>query len=396
MKIAILWTGLSGYLNACLKELAGRDRIELFVCHLRSGGDAPFDATQFNWIEDRLTWTSQADLSSLGSRLDRFKPDILVFSGWHVPAYRRVARSFAKRCWRVMTTDHFWLGTLKQRLGTWTAPFFLHPLADAIWVPGERQASFATRLGFRQRVILRGLYACDQPALEVVHTARISEERSLPRSFLFVGRFVREKGIEMLVNAYGEYRRGNPEPWPLVCCGAGPMQDLLQGKTGIRVEGFVQPDRLSDIMASAGSLVVPSEFEPWGLVIHEAASAGRVVLASERVGAVPHLVQPGYNGFIFESGDVAGLGRLMRQVGALSDTRLDGMSRASFSLSRQYSPKRWADTLIESFCTLSGHDQPGHNAVDELETTAVVSMQADGPTHFDARESMQIERSQSK
>jgi glycosyltransferase involved in cell wall biosynthesis len=353
MRIAVLWIGLSGYLNACLKELAGRDKVELFVCHRAPESNAPFDENQFGWMTNRFVWNSDRDLENLAPKLRAFAPDILIFSGWHVPAYRKAARDLANKCWRVMAMDRCWLATLKQRIGTWTAAYFLHPLADAVWLPGERQAAFARKLGFRQQVILRGLYACDQPVVEVSHIARISEGRPVPRSFLFIGRFVPEKCINTLANAYLLYREGNPEPWPLVCCGTGPLQSGLEDKVGIRVEGFVQPDRLPEILASAGCLILPSLFEPWAVVVHEAASGGLLILASEEVGAVPHLVQPGYNGFIFDNGDVAGLASLMSRVATMSDDRLDNMSRASFALSRQFSPRRWADTLLESFRAIS-------------------------------------------
>ena len=89
------------------------------------------------------------------------------------------------------------------------------------------------------------------------------------------------------------------------------------------------------------------------MVVHEAASAGLAILASEKVGAVPHLVQPGYNGFIFGISDFVGLATLMSQVSAMGDAQLDEMSRASFLLSRQFSPKRWADTLLEAFAVNS-------------------------------------------
>ena len=101
--------------------------------------------------------------------------------------------------------------------------------------------------------------------------------------------------------------------------------------------------------ASAGCLILPSQFEPWALVVHEAAAAGRLILASENVGAVTHLVQPGYNGFIFNNKDVAGLASLMSRVSAMTDTELDRMSRASYLLSLQFSPKQWADTLLHSY-----------------------------------------------
>jgi glycosyltransferase involved in cell wall biosynthesis len=355
MRAAVLWTGLSGYLNACLKELASREGVELFVSHQASVKEAPFDDDQFAWIPDRLVWHSRVDVTALRTRLRAFDPEILVFCGWHVPGYRRVTKELAKRCFRVMVMDNCWNATAKQRLGTLIAPWYIRPIADAAWVPGERQAVFARRLGFGQRAILRGSLSCDRAAIETVHESRLANGRALPHSFLFLGRFVSDKGVDQLVKAYQLYRESSTDPWPLVCCGAGPLGSRLEGQSGIRIEGFVQPDRLRDLLASSGCLVLPSTLEPWGLVINEATTAGLLVLASEKAGAAVHLVQDNYNGFIFDGGDVNGLAALMSHVSNLSEERLDAMSRASYLLSKQFSPARWADTLLDGFHAFSRH-----------------------------------------
>ena len=54
-------------------------------------------------------------------------------------------------------------------------------------------------------------------------------------------------------------------------------------------------------------LVLPSVFEPWGLVINEAMNAGRAVVVSDQVGCGPDLVRSGENGYVFPAGDIAGL-----------------------------------------------------------------------------------------
>jgi glycosyltransferase involved in cell wall biosynthesis len=351
--VAILWTRLSGYLNACLKELASRDGVELFVSHQEPEGLAPFSDDQFSWIQNSFKWHSDADLIPLRAQLSAFNPEILVFSGWHVPAYRRLAKELANRCWRVMVMDNCWMATLKQRVGTLIAPWYILPIADVVWVPGERQAVFARKFGFEERNILWGMLSCDQPAFEALHLARLNDGRPVPRTFLFVGRFVAEKGVDLLVKGYESYRASSVDPWPLVCCGAGPLAHLLDGRPGIRVEGFVQPDRLREKLASAGCLVLTSSDDHWAVVVHEAASAGLAILATEQVGAAVHLVQDHYNGYMIGSKDVRGLAARMSLVSSLSDARLDAMSRASNLLSKQYSPARWADTLIDAFQTAS-------------------------------------------
>ncbi len=348
MRIAILWSRLSGYLNACLKELASREGVELLVVHEGMADEAPFEDEQFNWIENRITWRSQPGSDQLRQQLLEFSPDILVMCGWHIPAYRKLGTEFRGRCIRVMTMDHGWDATLKQRVGSFVSPYYVQPIADLAWVPGERQAIFARRLGFEQRAILRGLYACDQPVFSEIHRRRISSGNPVPRAFLFIGRFSAEKGLNTLVEGFRRYRAGNPGAWPLVCCGTGPLKPLLEHQDGIHMQGFVQPERLPEVLSAGGCLVLPSTFDPWAVVIHEAASAGLAILASERAGASVHLVQPGYNGFIFGSGDAEGLANYMTRLSAMSDEQLDEMSRASHSLSQQFSPRIWADTLLNA------------------------------------------------
>ena len=348
MRIGILWTGLSGYLNACLKELAGRDGVELFVAHRAPALDAPFDESQFSWMQNRFMWRRSDELDGLEERLSKFNPQVLVFAGWSVKAYRRIAKSAKGKYLRIMTMDNCWLATHQQRLATWIAPYYLGPLADKVWLPGERQAVFARKLGFEQRAILRGLYCCDQRRVESVFKERLSAGQAVPRAFLFVGRFVPEKGIDTLIEAYQMYRANYSDPWPLICCGAGPLHSMLENKLGVQLEGFLQPDQLLSRFRSTGCLVLPSNFEPWAVVVHEAASAGLLILASENVGAAVHLVQDNYNGYIFGGKDVSGLASRMSHVSAQSDRCLDEMSRASHSLSLQFSPTRWADTLLDA------------------------------------------------
>lgn len=361
MKIAILWTQLSGYLNSCIKELAGRDGVELLVIHEAPGKNSPFDEDQFGWIANRTMWRGRPAVDPVRRQLRDFTPGILVIAGWHLSAYRRVAKEYRRKCLRVMCMDNPWAGTLKQWLGILAAPYYLQPAADMVWVPGERQAVFARKLGFRQSAILRGLYACDRAAFEAVHLRRLAARQPVPRCFLYVGRFMAQKGLDTLVEGYRLYRKANAEPWPLVCCGAGPLRPLLEGHPGVRVLDFVQPRQLPDLLASAGCLVLSSVFEPWALVIHEAASAGLLVLASEKAGAAVHLVQPNYNGFIFGSKDAEGLAAFMSRCAAMSDAQLDAMSQASHALSEQFSPQKWADTLLQaySFAARAGRVEQG-------------------------------------
>lgn len=349
MRVAVLWYGLTGYLNACLKALSQQPNVELFVAHKKAHAEAPYEEDQFAWISQRYYWKSYSDLAGLRSQIEIFNPDAIVMVGWRVPEYREIAEAYKGRAVRIMTMDNNWLNTPRQWLGILSSRLYIKPYVDAVWVPGERQAAFATRMGFIQSTIIRGLYSCDHESFTSVHLSRTVSGKSFRRRFLFVGRFSEEKGIAILSEAYRRYREKMHDPWPLLCCGTGPLEHLLKGQDGVQLEGFVQPFDLPSKFGECGCLILPSNFEPWGVVVHEAVSAGLIVLASAPVGATPHLVQYNYNGFVFDPGDALALAEIMIRISNAPTEKLENMSAASYSLSQQFTPKLWASSLV-AFC----------------------------------------------
>jgi glycosyltransferase involved in cell wall biosynthesis len=63
-------------------------------------------------------------------------------------------------------------------------------------------------------------------------------------------------------------------------------------------------------------LVLPSDFEPWAVVVQEAMAAGLVVVASDSVGSAHELIADGRSGRIFPTGDLGALQRALLEVSA--------------------------------------------------------------------------------
>ena len=150
----------------------------------------------------------------------------------------------------------------------------------------------------------------------------------------------------MLVEAYRRYRARRRDPWPLVVCGTGPLAASLAGVEGIEARGFVQPGDLPAVFADATCLVLPSTFEPWGIVVHEAAAAGLAIICSTAVGASSRFLVDGYNGVLVPPGDAKALAAALDIV---SDpgTPLATFSGRSSELARQFTPERWARYLVD-------------------------------------------------
>jgi glycosyltransferase involved in cell wall biosynthesis len=85
---------------------------------------------------------------------------------------------------------------------------------------------------------------------------------------------------------------------------AASVETALKPGFGV-VTGFVNQLELPAYFHAADILVLPSEAEPWGLVVNEAMAAGTLPVVSDRVGAAPDLVRG--VGEVYPCGDVAGL-----------------------------------------------------------------------------------------
>jgi len=343
VRIAILWSHLSGYLNACLRQCARRD-IQLFASWLRPADSAPFNNTPFEWLRtsNSREWVNSKsiDAADLIAALEVFQPQMILISGWNHSGYRTIAKHFAGRTTRILCMDNPWEERPKQWLGRLVAPWYVQPLFDGALVAGERQFQFARRLGFRDRQILVGVYAPDAEAFHCPSTSSNSSRSG----FLYVGRLVQEKGISVLAEGYLKYRSETSTPWPLTVAGCGPLEHLLNGIAGVTIKGFVQPIDLPSLMHANACLVVPSLQEPWGMQISEGTTAGMAIVATTACGATPHLVRHGHNGFVIPPADSDALAVAMHRIAEIQSSCV--MSSASEQLARQFTPNLWVDNLL--------------------------------------------------
>jgi glycosyltransferase involved in cell wall biosynthesis len=107
----------------------------------------------------------------------------------------------------------------------------------------------------------------------------------------------------------------------LIFAGEGPLREQLNaearslGLNGqVHFVGFANQTELPEIYRSSDLMVLPSEYEPFGVVVNEAMLCGCPVIVSDRVGAGDDLVSTGQNGFIFSFGDVNSLAAILREA----------------------------------------------------------------------------------
>ena len=139
-----------------------------------------------------------------------------------------------------------------------------------------------------------------------VDTARFSPElrtRSLaPRHFdvLYAGRLTREKGIDLLADAFEIARRHEPR-LRLILAGDGPEAGRLRLRLGAHAEalGWLGGDELAHAYADADAFLFPSSTDTYGQVVVEAQASGLPVLAVA-AGGPADLIEHGRSGLLAE------------------------------------------------------------------------------------------------
>lgn len=344
MRFAFLQSGMTGYNDASLRALSelGHNLLNVYP---KSSHNYAFDSDAFTSYGEKLTWSDKPDQAELDAAIDSFRPDVIVMVSWHQPEYRKVVRRMRGKALRILVSTNVWENRPRQWLGRLTHRWYIDPLFDCVFVPGERSEWFARRLGFEGDQIIRGSNSADVATFD--KGQRSWDKFSDARRFLFTGRLMPYKGVDTLATAYATYRQSVADPWDLEVVGLGELSAQLQHMPGVTMHGFVTPSELSSLMQRSTCLVLPSMVDFFGVVVHEAALSGMVLLCSDGVGATPYLLQDGFNGWTLPAGDARRLSDALKRVTELPADRLMKMSIGSRSLATRFSPQLWAANLAD-------------------------------------------------
>jgi 1,2-diacylglycerol 3-alpha-glucosyltransferase len=220
---------------------------------------------------------------------------------------------------------------------------YLSSVCDGFLVSGVKaRHHFSKKLGIYDRPIEIGYSVVDN-----AHFASGSKTTT-QKQILCVARFSEEKNLARLIKAFQKAKLS--EDWSLKLVGGGPLKEELQklvaGNDRIILSDWLSYNELPNLYASASFFILPSVFEPWGLVVNEAMSAGLPIALSKQCGCEPDLCST-TNGFSFDANAEDSIVEIFRKIGQTTNEKRQEMGEESKRKIALFSPHTWAIHFLQ-------------------------------------------------
>ena len=288
---------------------------------------------------------------------------VVLFTGYvYATFWIAIAAAKSKRVAVLFGTDAHelaardgekWKLGVKKRL--WPRLF---RLADAVIVVSSGGVELMRSLGIPADRIVLAPFCVDNPwwieKSDQVDREAVRAQWSVPGNasvILFCAKLQPWKRPADLLHAFA---RADPKDSYLVFAGEGPLRHALESEAcslgvaaNVRFLGFVNQSRLPEVYAAADILVLPSEHEPFGLVVNEAMLCHCAVIVSDRVGARFDLVRGGETGEVYPCGDTGALATVLKRM-LNNRLKLRQMGEAARSRMANWSPVEYVGALTQA------------------------------------------------
>jgi glycosyltransferase involved in cell wall biosynthesis len=285
--------------------------------------------------------------TGLAGHFRRFSPDCLLIYG-----YSYLTQMLAMR-WAIRRGVPYLLwGDSNTHTLESTGPgaalkgkvlrYFCCRAAGALTI-GTENEQFWSHYGIEPERQFRSPLAVDNHRF-AAEASRIRREKMMQRRrlglppgrlLLYVGRFAPEKNLGGLLEALAALRRDGDSCFSVALVGDGPEKRRLErlirrlDLRGVLFCGFRRQEELPVYYGVADALVLPSLYEPWGLVVNEAMASGLPVLVSKTAGCCRDLVEEDANGWSLDPKDLDSIVGRLRAFSRMNDEQLEHMGGRS-------------------------------------------------------------------
>jgi glycogen(starch) synthase len=325
------------------------------------------DPPHLEFGRDLVAWTlawQHAAVRAALAHLRGWAPDVVHAHDW-LAAHAGIALADAREVPLVATVHATEAG---RNAGWLVTPLHRQVHSVEWWLARRADALITCSAAMRDEVT--ELFGPSLAPVEVVHNgiaprdwtvdprhAAAARTRWSPDGgplLVYFGRLEYEKGVQDLVAALPRVRRRHPGARLLVV-GTGTQRDMLVERArshrvqhAVAFAGHLPDADLAAAVAAADAVVLPSHYEPFGIVALEAAAAGAPLVVA-RAGGLAEIVVDGRTGTSFAPGDVAALADAVGRVLDDPPAAAQRAARARGRLATDFSWTRIAARTVEVY-----------------------------------------------
>ena len=325
--ICFAWEGFPQYAARCVGAYVKSTQERVVVLATRPSvpveGMEESAGCEVHWVPNR----AQVDMMSLLKET----PRCLFSSAWHSPAFSNnwvPMRRMGSSVFGMM--DNNYEPTLKCFINGIRFRLLYKRLFDGFMVPGNSGVKLLRSYGVEERRIVKGMYRADAKLFKSIVPV---EER--PKRILFTGRLNKRKNVLRMCKAFLDANTKLPDgmKWTLDVCGTGELAPDIPESPYIVQYGFVQPEQIAAIYQQVQCFILPSLSEHWGVVVHEAALSGCMLLLSDRIGSADDFLSD-KNGARFNPYDTSSISAAFYKVMTMSPSQIAAAGRESLRIAK--------------------------------------------------------------
>ena len=332
--ICFAWWGFPQYAARCIGAFVKGASERVVVLATRPA--VPIEGME-DLCKCQVIWVEENDQRSITDLVGEI-PKVIFTSGWCIPAFNRYCDEVRRDNGLVFAmVDNNYVPSIKETLRALRFRLFLCNKFNGFLVPGNSGVRLLKAYGVDEKLIVKGMYSADGS----IFKNGLSLCRR-DKKIIYVGQFIERKNVRRMVMAFAKANESVGGDWILDLYGCGSLQGELErmGTQGVKIHAFVQPEQLAGLYREARIFCLPSIEEHWGLVVHEAALSGCVLLLSNKVGAGEDLLGAS-NGFSFDPKSESEMIVAFRKAMSMSEDSLTKAHQESLALAKTVSIDRF-------------------------------------------------------
>ncbi|TVY01256.1 glycosyltransferase [Cohnella terricola] len=306
--------GIETHLNEVLKRQSENHDLYLMVADRNSNRDSLHirsDRLIMYPYQRKPSYFLKA-IKAIRKTVKEIDPDIIHVHGTFAGVFLRTLFFFRRRRPVVIYCSHGWAFLMdtqswKRKIYAWVEKA-LSLRTDYVIHISKYEYEMAMQYGLprdKSVIVYNG-----------VSDATLSEGAPLPVNkekinLLFVGRFDRQKGFDLLLDVFNKHQFANVD---LYLVGDTVLKDVEYHYPDNAIKiGWVDHADIDRYMKACDAVIVPSRWEGFGIVAIEALRNKKPVIASNR-GALPEIIHDGVNGYIFDFDNKEELAGIIRSL----------------------------------------------------------------------------------